>query len=64
MPLDKKDFTSLMQDYGLLHEHPKLPSLLAPSVRMHLGTVTAKSPQARGSLSHLGGLPSALPPTG
>ena len=64
MPLEKNDFTALMQDYGLLREHPELPSILAQSIRMRVGTVTAKSPQARGLLSHLGGLPSALPPTG
>lgn len=64
MALTKDDITELMQDFGLLREHPQLPNMLARSVRMRVDNVTAKSPRARGSLSHLGGLPSALPPSG
>jgi uncharacterized protein YwqG len=64
MPLTKEDITALMQDYGLLRQHPELSSFLARSVRMRVRAVTDKSPQARGSFSHLGGLPSTLPPTG
>ena len=61
MRLAKADVIALMKDHGLLRQHPQLPDILAPSIRMRVGTVTAESPKARGSLSHLGGLPSALP---
>lgn len=64
MPLAKDDIVALMQDCGLLRQHPQLTNILAPSIRMRVGRVTVQSPQARGSLSHLGGLPSALPPSG
>ena len=64
MSLEKSDITILMQNYGLLRDYPELPSILAQSIRMRVATVTRESPRTRGSLSHLGGLPSALPPTG